>query len=302
MLKLGLASFFVAFLAWYWFTNRVNNGETFRGKNVVICGGSAGVGEQIAYRFCEQGANVLIVARREWALKNVVKNCSRLGAASASYITADLSGGGIGNRHLLNESLKHFQSTVDVLVLNHVYYEVKRWQGDRNFVISDVAKAFDINVFSYIDLATLFLPSLQASRGRLLVISSGLGVITYPYFALYCSNKHALHGFFNALRQDLALEKNELSITLTVLGAIATESALKVSSGNPVAGTSGWTRHSPVDASHAIVEASLHRERQVYFPSSFKFHEFASTHFPEFTESLIRYLYGLELTRVVDSS
>ena len=104
MLKLGLVSFFVAFLAWYWFTNRVNNRETFRGKNVVICGGSTGIGEQIAYRFCEQGANVLIVARREWALKNVVKNCLRLGAASASYITADLSGGGIGNRHLLNVS------------------------------------------------------------------------------------------------------------------------------------------------------------------------------------------------------
>jgi short-subunit dehydrogenase len=182
-----------------------------------------------------------------------------------------------------------------VLVLNHVFYEVKRWQGDRNFMIGDVEKAFDINVFSYIDLATLFLPSLQASRGRLLVISSGLGVVTYPYFALYCSNKHALHGFFNALRQDLALEKNEMSITLTVLGAIATDNAVKVSHGNPLAGTGGWTRHSSEDASRAVVEASLHRERQIYFPSSLKLHEFASTHFPDFTESLIRYVYGLNV-------
>jgi NAD(P)-dependent dehydrogenase (short-subunit alcohol dehydrogenase family) len=104
MLKIGLVSFFAAFLAWYWFANRVNIKETFRGKNVVICGGSTGIGEQIAYRFCEQGANVLIVARRELALKNVVEKCSRLGASSASYIKADLSGGGIGNRHLLNVS------------------------------------------------------------------------------------------------------------------------------------------------------------------------------------------------------
>lgn len=178
-----------------------------------------------------------------------------------------------------------------MLVLNHVLFEVKRWQADRNF--SDVAKAFDINVLSYIDLATLFLPSLQASRGRLLVISSGLGLVTYPYFALYCSNKHALHGFFNALRQDLALDKNDskMSITISVLGAIETDSALKVSNGNPVAGSGGWTRLSSVDASHAVVEASLHRDRQMYFPNFLKLHEIASTHFPGFTEWLIRYLY-----------
>lgn len=178
-----------------------------------------------------------------------------------------------------------------MLVLNHVLFEVKRWQADRNF--SDVAKAFDINVLSYIDLATLFLPSLRASRGRLLVISSGLGLVTYPYFALYCANKHALHGFFNALRQDLALEKNgsEMSITLSVLGAIETDSALEVSSGNPVAGNGGWSRLSAVDASHAVVEASLNRDRQIYFPNFLKLHEFASTQFPDITEWLIRYIY-----------
>ena len=174
-------------------------------------------------------------------------------------------------------------------------YEVKRWQGDRNFVISDVAKAFNTNVLSYIELATLFLPSLKASRGRLMVLSSGLGVITYPYFALYCSNKHALHGFFNALRQDLVLEKTEVSITLSVLGAIATDNALKVSNGNPVAGSNGWTRLSPMDASRAVVKASLHRERQIYFPNSLMLHEFASTHFPDFTEWLIGYVYGLDV-------
>ncbi len=106
MLKSGwiLVSFVVGLLAWRWFAKRASTSETFRGKNVVICGGSAGIGEQIAYRFCEQGANVLVVARRELALRNVVEKCSRLGAASASYMTADLQGGGIGNRHLLNVS------------------------------------------------------------------------------------------------------------------------------------------------------------------------------------------------------
>lgn len=97
-------SFVVAVLAWRWFTKRPSSSETFRGKNVVVCGGSTGIGEEIAYRFCEQGANVLVVARREWALQNVVQNCTRLGSASASYVIADLQGGTDGPKKLLNVS------------------------------------------------------------------------------------------------------------------------------------------------------------------------------------------------------
>ena len=99
-----IASFFIAILAWRWFNKRPNTSETFRGKNVIVCGGSTGIGEQLAYRFCEQGANVLVVARREWALKNVVRNCSRLGASSATYMVADLRGGSDGSRQLLQVS------------------------------------------------------------------------------------------------------------------------------------------------------------------------------------------------------
>lgn len=76
-------------LRWYWKKGHI--AETFRGKNVVICGASTGIGEQLAYRYSKQGANVMLVARREEMLKNVVGNCSSLGASSASYITADLS-------------------------------------------------------------------------------------------------------------------------------------------------------------------------------------------------------------------
>ena len=185
--------------------------------------------------------------------------------------------------------------TVDVLVLNHILYEVRRWDSNRS--IDDAIKTFNTNVISYINLATLFLPSLQASNGRLVVISSGLGVFTYPYFTLYCANKHALHGFFNALRQDLALEETGdgegMSITITVLGAIKTESALQVSQGNPVAGEAGWTRSSPVDASAAVVDAALRRERQAYFPYAMRLHELASFHFPSLMDKLIHYIYDL---------
>ena len=85
-----------------------------------------------------------------------------------------------------------------------------------------------------------------------------------------------------------------MSITISVLGAVATDNAIRIGSGNPVAGSDGWTRLSAVDAAKVTVDAVLHRERQIYFPNFLKLHQFASTHFPVFTEWLIRYVYNLD--------
>ena len=45
--------------------------ESLVGKNVVITGASSGIGEQLAYRYAQLGANVFITARREHILKEV---------------------------------------------------------------------------------------------------------------------------------------------------------------------------------------------------------------------------------------
>lgn len=65
--------------------------ESVRGKKVVICGASTGIGEELAYQYAKLGAQLLLVARREEALKKVVARCGELGAQTASYVVADLS-------------------------------------------------------------------------------------------------------------------------------------------------------------------------------------------------------------------
>ena len=47
--------------------------DSIKGRNVVITGGSAGLGEQLAYQYAKLGANVFITARREAQLKQVRK-------------------------------------------------------------------------------------------------------------------------------------------------------------------------------------------------------------------------------------
>jgi len=49
----------------------INLTGMLNGKNVVITGGSAGIGQQLAYHYARMGARVLITSRTEADLKKV---------------------------------------------------------------------------------------------------------------------------------------------------------------------------------------------------------------------------------------
>jgi short-subunit dehydrogenase len=69
---------------------------------------------------------------------------------------------------------------------------------------------------------TLFaIPHLKASRGAIVVVSSMYGLLTAPYQTAYSASKHALSGFFDSLRPELAA--HSVSITLHHPGGVATE-------------------------------------------------------------------------------
>lgn len=60
----------------------------FTNKNILVVGASSGIGEKTAYVLAEQGANVILVARREDRLKEV---CSNIKSEKKSYYVDDIS-------------------------------------------------------------------------------------------------------------------------------------------------------------------------------------------------------------------
>ena len=184
----------------------------------------------------------------------------------------------------MQETNKLFDG-VDVLVLNHVLQFYKFW--NENSDLSSVPRYFAVNTISYINIATLLLPDLQKTNGSIIVVSSFVGVVPTPRTAPYCGNKHALHGFFNSLRQDLALQGHKgVSITLCVLGYIDTKNAREGTKGLPVAKT---VKREPVDeCSLAIIKGAALRKRQMYFPWYLSIVETVYFFFPNFVESAIQ--------------
>ena len=86
----GICTAFAAVLI-AWYLKESFDPENVRGKKVVICGASTGIGEELAYQYAKLGAQLLLVARREEVLKKVVARCAELGAETANYVVADLS-------------------------------------------------------------------------------------------------------------------------------------------------------------------------------------------------------------------
>ena len=80
----------------------------------------------------------------------------------------------------------------------------------------------EVNYFGTIALTKAVLPSMRARKsGHLVPISSVIGHVGIPLRSAYAASKHALHGFFDALRAET--EKDGIRVTIVCPGYIRTK-------------------------------------------------------------------------------
>ncbi|NWH77929.1 DHI1L protein, partial [Piaya cayana] len=241
-------------LAFFW-KDRFNP-ESLSGARVLLTGASAGIGEQMAYHYARFGAEIVLTARREAVLQKVAEKCLALGAKRVFYIPADMSSP-VEPEKVVQFAVQKLGG-LDYLVLNHIgKTRFQMWDGDVEYTRS----LMQVNFFSYVALATAALPTLEQSKGSLVVVSSLTGKIPTPFTTSYSAAKFALDGFFSSLRHELMMQKREISITLCILGLIDTESALENTRGKV-----HITASPAPEAALAIIQGSATRLQEVFYP------------------------------------
>ncbi|EAQ95852.1 SDR family oxidoreductase [Congregibacter litoralis] len=191
-------------------------GFQFNGKVVWITGASSGIGEALAERMAARGSHLVLSARNESELQRVATLCRNAGAGDVIVLPLDVS------RYDTMEAaaqqvLAHF-GKIDLLI-NNAGVSQRSLCVDTDFEV--YRQMMDINVLGQIALTQAALPAMIArGEGHIAVTASVAGKVGAPLRTGYCAAKHAVMGFFDALRTEVA--SDGLQVTTITPGFIRT--------------------------------------------------------------------------------
>ena len=184
----------------------------FSEQVVWITGASSGIGEALAYELSEAGAHIILSARNTSELERVQKQCH-------------------------GETLVLPLDVTDYVLMKAVVEQAKNWKGRIDMLLNNAGISqrsscintdmetyrtlFEVDVFGQIALTKEVLPiMLEQGTGHIAVTASVAGKIGAPFRTAYCAAKHAMMGFFDALRSEV--HHQNIKVTTITPGYIRT--------------------------------------------------------------------------------
>ena len=194
-----------------------------KNKVVWITGASSGIGEHLAYEFSVQGATVVLSARSEDKLKEVQ---SQLKYPEKSLIEAmDVADHNAIQSHY--HTIKSHVGPIDILINNA---GISQRSSVAETLLNVDKRLFDVNFFGNIAVTKAVLPDMmERGTGHIVVISSVAGKMSTGYRSSYSATKHALHGWYDALRAELG--DTGVSVNMICPGYIRTEISVNAING-----------------------------------------------------------------------
>lgn len=178
-------------------------------RSVLITGCSSGIGYCLAQGLKARGYRVLATARKP-------ADVDRLRAEGLESLQLDLDdSGSIGSA--VDEVLRRTGGRLYALINNGAYGQ----PGAVEDLSRDaLRKQFETNLFGWHEITARVLPSMRAAGGgRIVQISSLLGLVALAYRGAYTATKFAIEGLSDTLR--LELRDTDIHVVLVEPGPIA---------------------------------------------------------------------------------
>ena len=172
----------------------------FAGRNVLISGGSRGLGLVMARQLAEEGARLCLVARNEAELARARVQLEAGGAVDLMTIRCDVRRR--ADIRAAIDTLLQSWSGIDVLINNAGVIQVGPLE---HMTHDDFENALATHFWGPLHLIQESVPSMRRRGfGRIVNISSIGGVVAVPHLAPYCASKCALTGLSDAVRAELS--------------------------------------------------------------------------------------------------
>lgn len=198
----------------------------FDHKVVWITGASSGIGEALVIALAANSKAKIILSSRNVNQLTLVSQKAMLDADRFMILPIDLE-----NYQKMStwvaEAVEHF-GKIDILI-NNAGVSQRSLAMDTDIEVDK--RLMDIDFIGTVALTKAVLPyMIQRESGQIVVISSLMGIFATPMRSSYAAAKHALHGFFDALRAELHSKK--VMITIICPGFIQTPISINALTGN----------------------------------------------------------------------
>lgn len=193
--------------------------ELLKDKVAVVTGASRGIGEATALTLGQAGASVVVTARNEGELGQLVARLERNGI-EALAVPADLTLDEEVDR-LRQASLERF-GRVDILVNNA---GVGKYGPLSSLTSADYDWMMDTNMRSSFLCTAAFLPGMLERRaGWIVFVASVAGLKGLPNESVYCATKFAQIGFAQSL--DYETREQGVKVSVVAPGGVNTHFAI----------------------------------------------------------------------------
>lgn len=188
--------------------------DTGAGFVAVVTGATGGIGSAITRRLATEGGSLLLTARREDALEQLVRSLSDKAhrvVTTAVDLTEDAGPIAVARK------VRTFADRVDVLIHAAGSFERGTFEETETAALDAL---FRTNVRARYGLTRELLPLLKVASGQILFLNSSLGLRSPGGTGAYAASMHADRALADALRDEVNRER--LRVTSIYLGRTAT--------------------------------------------------------------------------------
>lgn len=232
----------------------------FENKVVWITGATSGIGEALCHELAACGASLILSSRRNDVLQKVQAACRN----ADRHLTLPLNLLAPETFAAAYQSATNRFGRVDVLI--NCAGIAQRGTALETELHVD-RQLMDLNYFGPVALTKTVLPDMLARRsGHIVTISSLMGKLHLPGRCAYAASKHALHGFFDCLRDEV--EGQGVAVTVVCPGYIRTNASFNALDGNGQPHNT-WDKEiatgmEPAKCAQRIARALERQRREVY--------------------------------------
>lgn len=184
-------------------------------KVVLITGASSGLGEATARMLADQGAKLMLAARREDRLQELTESITAHGG-DASYRVVDVTDR--SQMESLASETKATYGRIDVLIANAGLMQLAPLDALK---VDEWDSMIDINIKGVLYGLAAVLPTMREQQsGHIINLSSVAGHTVFPGAAVYCATKYAVKALSEGIRQE---SNGEIRATNISPGAVDTE-------------------------------------------------------------------------------